>query len=302
MARESFLINPAKGHRKVKRRVRKVKRNAWPGESVRHAKAAKVGWAERKTGRTISRTAHRLKNAKFARPKGAHYPSWAGKKVSWSPGKPKKNRRKRKNPFGSEVLLVGNPRRKRRRSRRKVASKAIFSMNRKRRVHHRRRKSYAMNPVRHRRRSNRRRYHRNPMSSSGMKSMIMPIAVGVGAYYATQSLPTMLGMTSGITRTAVQAGIGIGGAMLLKKMIGKENAMIFGVVSGALVVISLLNQYVFTATSVTPTIPVSGFGAFNPGQRIPNMSRKPLIPLSRPIMSAGAGFNDSPVSDPRYQY
>lgn len=216
-----------------------LRKNYWKGEPERHTTAASKGWRKRKKH-----------TSGYAATTGAVYP--------------------RKNPFlGEEVLVVGmNPKRKRkaRKSSKKTAVRR-FSSN-PRRAHKRvvRRRKHAVvrykgNPVR--------RHRRNPVakmaalggggeiSLSKPQTLLIPIAIGVAARMATQKVPAMVGMTTGYMKYGVQAGVAIGGGMLLKNFVGQRNAMVWTIVSGVTIVEELLNQFVFNQAAA-----VAGFGAF----------------------------------------
>ncbi len=153
------------------------------------------------------------------------------------------------NPFGEEVMIVGNKPRKR-----------------KRVVRHRRKKSYLRNPSPKRRLYARKRHvsHRRRRSNparSGVPaisyrrpmSLIMPAASVAGGIFAADYLPAMIGMAgSPLTRLGVKLAVGFAGAMILK---GKNGAL-FAAGAGANALMDVVKTYVFK-TGAT-----AGFGAF----------------------------------------
>ena len=139
-----------------------------------------------------------------------------------------------RNPIGEEVMLVGaNPRRRRARGRKKK---------------YRRNKVIATNRRRVYRRRNRRRYRRNPALSGAInitkpQTLLMPIAVGIGAKLAVERVPGMIRILSPLPKLGVQAAIAIGGGILLKKPLGATNAAIWTVVASVFALSSFLNTY-----------------------------------------------------------
>lgn len=234
MAREPFLINPPR--RRARKAIRRKRlSNFWAGHSSEHGSASKLGWGRRKKSRPG-----------YAKPKGATFA---------------RSVKSKKNPFGEEVILVGlNPRRKRRRAkvghrrmhRRKRA--AVMANPRRRRwsiykaaSRKRRRKS---NPIRARRR----RHRSNPVSSMSIKrplSLLMPIAVGIGAKMAVEKVPGMIFAAANMTdikRLMVQTAIAIL-PQFGKKFVGERNANIWTLVAGVTIGASLLNKYVLKTTT-----------------------------------------------------
>jgi len=78
-------------------------------------------------------------------------------------------------------------------------------------------------------------------------TLIMPILTGVVAKMAMEKVPTMLNLT-GMSATAAQVGVMVGGGLLLPKVIGKMGATIWVAVCGTLIASSLINQYIFKST------------------------------------------------------
>ncbi|MBT9165178.1 MAG: hypothetical protein DDT23_01193 [candidate division WS2 bacterium] len=62
---------------------------------------------------------------------------------------------------------------------------------------------------------------------------------------ATERIPGILRITAPVTRYVIQGAIGIGGGMLLSNVVGKTNATIWTVVSGATILVDMLNRFVF---------------------------------------------------------
>jgi len=165
------------------------------------------------------------------------------------------------NPFGEEVMIVGNKPRKR-----------------KRVVRHRRKKSYLRNPSPKRRlyasrHVTHRKRRRNP-ARSGVPaisyrrpmSLIMPAASVAGGIFAADYLPAMIGMAgSPLTRLGVKIAVGFAGAMILR---GKNGAL-FAAGAGANALMDVVKTYVFKNGTTT-----AGFGAF---------TRPQLGAFTRPI-------------------
>lgn len=231
------------------------KTNSWPDNFLGHSRAAKLGWSRRRTalyspgGRRKSTNNNPLLLLSKEEEKSM---ATKRRKRSRKVGAPKRRvyRRKRRNP------VVSAP--KRRRYRRRSA--ALTTTRRKRRA-------YRRNPVvRHTRR--RHSYRRNPPAQSMagaidiMKpaTLIMPILTGVVAKMAIEKVPTMLNLT-GMTATAAQVGVMVGGGLLLPKVVGKMGATIWVAVCGTLIASNLINQYIFKTT-------LSGLGEipYNVGQ------------------------------------
>lgn len=196
MAREPFLINPPK--RAPRRKGKAPRRSLWrpPSRSL----LGKEGSKHRPTVYSYKGHWFTSSAAKIAKP---------GLKLN-----PRRRRRYR-NPFGAEAMLVGlNPRR---RSAMSFFRRRRRKSNPKRRRHARR---YSMNP---RRRSSR-RYRRNPFSVSGVMntgtSYAPTIAGAIGGMMAVRALPKMLGVT-GIPFYGVQLGVIVGGNFALKKLSSK---------------------------------------------------------------------------------
>ncbi len=259
MAREAFLVNPpppprTRSHTRTRNPLGEEAliigglnppkyRNSWPDNHDGHSRAAKLGWSRRKGA------------ARYL-----HY-STNPIEEEGSMATQTRTRRRRRKTGGAPKRRVYRRRRtalanppKRRRYRRRRTALA----NPPKRRRYRRSRS---NPiVRHTRR--RRHYRRNPpMERGGVISLrkpatlIMPILTGVVAMKAMEKVPTMLNLT-GNTALAAQAGVMVGGGLLLPKVVGRTGAAIWVAVCGAMIVNSLLNQYVFkTALSGLGDIP-----------------------------------------------
>ncbi len=251
MALEAFLINPAKRGRRKKSGARKRKGGGLPSGLLSRMirtygikRGMKEAWKAHRGGVSspITRTVHRRKRAK-----------------------------RRTNPFGEEVMIVGNP--KRRRVRRKVRHN---DPARRRVVHHRKRRYSLMRNEPARRRVSRRVIHRrrhsrrNP-ASTGLAisarrpmSLLMPAAVGAGGYFAADYIPIAIGMSATpMTRIGIKAAIAVGGGMLLSRFLGARNATAFSLGVGINVLNDVLRTYVFKTTTTT-----AGLGAFvRPGLR-----------------------------------
>lgn len=233
---------------------RSIHRNKWVGHKAEHRTAAKKGWKRREA-----------KETGYAIPRGWEYMYYANPK------------RHKKNPFlGEEVLVVGmNPKRKRRKARKTRRSAALSRYMHNPRRRSVRRRARRHNPVRRRRstavtryrrnpvRRYRRRVRRNPVSAMAVggginimkpQTLIVPIAAALGGRVAVKKIPAMLGLT-GWAKTGAQVATAVGGGMLLKRVVGQQNAMIFTVVGLATVAEEMLAQYA--------GISLAGFGDFS---------------------------------------
>ena len=165
----------------------------------------------------------------------------------------------RKNPYGQEVIVVGaNPRRRRKKATRKRKTSRRRKRNPVARAPRRRavkrtrrnpvrrtakRRSYRRNPVR------KRRARRNmPMAVGTMNvkkpmTLLMPLGTGIAALVITKMVPNTLNLT-GNMRIAAQVAVAIGGGYILQKPIGKQNAMIFTIVSLVNTASEILSQRV----------------------------------------------------------
>lgn len=155
--------------------------------------------------------------------------------------------RRKKNPYGKEVIVVGrNPRRRKKRATRKRTVKRrrrnpVTTVARRRKTYRKRR-----NPVARKRVSRKRSYRRNPVRKRRMRrnmpmavgalnfkkpmTLLMPIMTGVVSTIATRKVPEMLGLI-GWQKTGAQLVVGIGGALILRKPLGAQTAMVWGIVS-----------------------------------------------------------------------
>ncbi len=260
MALEAFLINPAKKSRRKKSGARKRKGGGLPG-----------GLLSR-----MIRT----------------YGIKRGMKEAW-----KAHRSGKRNPFGEEVMIVGNPKSRRKKVRREVISTMATKRRRVRRkrvrhndparrrvVHHRRRHYSLMRnePARRRvsrRVIHRRRHHRRNPASTGLgfsarrpMSLLMPAAMGAGGYFAADYIPIAIGMsTTPMYRIGIKAALAVGGSMLLSRFLGGRNAAYFSLGVGINVLNDVLKTYVFKTTTtaglgafVRPRLGGMGMGAFVP--------------------------------------
>ncbi len=188
------------------------------------------------------------------------------------------------NPFGEEAMIVGfNPKR----PRRKGVSTVAKRRRRRRRVNDpgKKRRRYGLrrnfgelallNPRRRRRvirrspllRYGRRRHRRNPAArAAGLPaiswrrpmSLLVPAAVGTGAFVACDYLPAKLGMVTTFPRLGVKAAVGIGGSMVIGRFLGKSNGAVWLIVSGVNILQDILRTFVFQPTVLT----TAGYGAF----------------------------------------
>lgn len=239
MAREPFLINPPIRRRRSfsgLRKRRKQSASAWLGSDS-------PSWMRH------SRTSN-----------------------SWKPSV--KSRRRKANPFGEEVIIVGaNPRRRRKsRSRSKKRNPIVLANPRKRRS----RKNYAMNPQRR----SYRRHRRNPAESGSLSmggimknpmALAIPILAAAAGLAAANILPSTLSMTTGWKKYGVQAAVAIGGAMLVKNLMKSNSAAMAWLagVGGWVLYDNFLKQYVASSTTSTTS---GRLGAFRPRLALPNVT------------------------------
>ena len=276
MAREPFLINPP---------IRK--RRSLSGLRKRRNKSTSA-WSDKS-------------------------PSWmrhSSKTLSTNSWKPSARRHKRKvNPFGEEVIVVGaNPRRRKRsrsrskrrnpiaavNPRRRRRSRNSFALNPKRR----RRKNYAMNP----RRKSYRRHRRNPAESGGLSiksimsnpmALAVPVLAAAAGLVAATYIPKTLSMTTGWKKYGVQAAVALGGAMLVKNLMKSNSAAMAWLagVGGWVIYDNFLKSYLTTSTSSSST--TSGrLGAFRPRLALPGQGSSSLR------LSGGLGAFPGAVMSP----
>ena len=186
---------------------------------------------------------------------------WASRRRGAAP----KRRRKRR-------AVMANPRRRRRnplRGRRVGGGKYKYSRHYRKALKHRKRRA---NP-RYVRRARRR--HRNPFSTSGLQSMVTPVAYGaVGALatavlygYLSPSLPSA--MTTGYVPYLVQAAAAVGLGMLIGKFMSRQDGQYATVGALTVVAVSAISPLI---TSAVPTVPglsgLGGMGAYQPYRRM----------------------------------
>lgn len=203
----------------------------------------------------------------------------------------------------SESLLLVNPRRRKKRKgrmpaglrrywaarrgsgrkrRRKARSVMTNPRRRRRYTRHVRRARRRRNPIvrayrrRRARRSNPRRFrrarHRNPFSMGGLKSVLMPAAIGAGgaialsiAYgYAAPKLPATF--TTGYFPALVKIAGAIGIGMLAGKMLGREKGRYVTLGGLTVVLVGVISPLVAQAV---PTLGLHGLAGdyvpFRPG-------------------------------------
>ncbi len=174
------------------------------------------------------------------------------------PPKPKKRAKARRKSKGDTMaakkrrVRKNAPKKARRtRARRRVRRSPVTRVAAPKRRRARRSMVLAGNAPRRRKRSYRRKVRRNPVVSSGgaisirrPMTLVMPIAVGVAGLMAADKVPAMLNL-SGNSALAAQAGLMVGGGLLLPKFVGNTAATVFVAVVGAKMVSGLLNKYMF---------------------------------------------------------
>ncbi len=181
-----------------------------------------------------------------------------------SKGKARSQSRSRKNPLGEEILVIGgNPVTKRKEDGKKTT---IIATNPKRKGRQKKtamktdsqKKRYSRNPASYSLTSRdgrgkrqdgqgKRQYRRNPEEGRAFpnvkkpQTLIIPLLVGVGANVATNKVPAMLNLT-GNTKLLAQAGVAVGGGILLKKFLGPIGALVWITVAGSQVIINMLQN------------------------------------------------------------
>ncbi len=262
LSKESFLINPMVAS------ARRRRRRASPLPSGLLSRMVKKFGAKRGMAEAW----------KAVRSRSHRNPFLGGELVLVGPNP----RRMRRVKHKKEVLNM--PRKRKRAAARKRVRRNVWSDDR---AGHRaaalkgwrKKRRYDDNPPRRRRVGSRRRalvrysdnrrvsrYRRNPAAVATMGgisltnpvTLVMPIAVGVAARFATIKAPQMLAIASPLPRYGVQAAVAVGGGLVLNKFIGRTNAIIWTVVSGVTIVESLLNEFVFQRAIAT----TAGLGAY----------------------------------------
>jgi hypothetical protein len=279
MSMEAFLINPAKRRRKrVTRKVSSGKRRRRGGglpsgllsrmiKTYGIKRGMKEAWKAYRSGARNPKTLPRA-----FRTRVSHRPVTYGTGRGTWKRSPLATGSRLENPFGEEVMIVGNPRR--RRARRKVRRN---EPGRKRVVHHRRRYSMRHNDPGRKRVYHRRHYRRNPARSTALAisyrrpmSLIVPAIAGTGGFFVADYVPTAIGMSaSPLTRIGIKAGVAFGGGMLASKFLGSKVGVAFAIGAGINMFNDVLRTYVLK-TGVTAglgafTIPrLGGMGAMSP--------------------------------------
>ena len=300
MTLEPFLVNPKRKRRILQRKKRRIFRGNPFGETLMVVGNRKRIKRRKKTKRVslfnfpreVKRMRTRVKRRKRHNPrlpKGLlskmmrKYGPRQGMKKAWSQFKGKggikrmarrkttSRRRRRHLPIVAHgkrvvhrrhrVTVYGNPpvrhRRRHRRRNPRTWYRSRFSRSRASGIHINRR---------HRRRHNPRRSFggaslpavsfRRPMS------ILMPAAVGVGAYMACEMVPSKLGMTDNLSRLGVKAAVGVGGSIAVGKFLGRANGTVWLIVSAVDILQDILKTYVFTSLGIS----LSGLSAFPGGQ------------------------------------
>lgn len=202
--------------------------------------------------------------------------------------------------MSAQLLLINPRRRRKKKSHRRRAKNARRHRRtasghriRRRRVrnprarrHHRKHYARKRNP------RMRRRRHRNPLSISGVKSALMPAAIGAAggvaldvAYgYLGSYLPASL--QTGMAASAVKLAAAFGLGMVATKVLGAEKGR--AVTIGA-VTVQLYGLLKSTLASAAPSVPgLAGFGAYiaSPGMSGLGYGANPAVYLQKP---AGMG-------------
>ena len=108
---------------------------------------------------------------------------------------------------------------------------------------------------------------RNPVLSLGLGRIagvnirnLLPLAFTGGAsVVATTIAPRVVGVVNPWAQYGVQAAVGIGGAAVINKTVGRDHGMAWAIASGAVIVADLLQKFVLSR--VLPQY-VSGIDAF----------------------------------------
>lgn len=269
MALEAFLVNPVRGRKRKISGARKRKGGGLPSGLLSRMirtygikRGMKEAWKAYRSGARNPRTLPRAYQTRVT-----HRPVTYGTGRGVWKRSPLATGSRLENPFGEEVMIVGNPRKGVRRRR-----KVRHNEPSRKRVYHR---HYSMRhneparmrhnePARRRVVHRKRHYRRNP-ASTGLAisarrpmSLLMPAAIGAGGYFAADYIPIAIGQSaSPITRLGIKAAIAIGGGMVLGKFLGAKSAAAFSLGVGINVLNDVLKTYVFqTAVSA------AGLGAF----------------------------------------
>lgn len=277
MALETFLINPVGRKAKRKKSGARKRKGGLPSGLLSRMirtygpkKGMKEAWKEYRSGKRnpeLPPVYHR-KAVKVHRPtvySGIRSGAWVRSPYSRSP---------RINPFGEEVMIVGNPRKRKHAKKRKPRRNEPDPG----------RRYYAKS----RGRSSRKRSRRNPARSTGLAisprrpmSLLMPVMVGTGGFFAADYLPATLGMSaSPLTRIGIKAAVAIGGGMLLSRFLGAKNAVAFSFGVGINILNDVLRTYVLGSSAVT------GLGAFTRRSQLGAFTRPILRPPRRARMGA----------------
>lgn len=300
MAKEAFLINPYRKKRSRSKGKSKRRKGGLPGGLLSRMvkrygakQGMRMAWqsyrqGERKNPRPRTKVPEWVtsrhpklktllgKRSKSSRSKlrGMGF-SLSGGSKSWEKFR---KRKPIKNPFGEEVIVVGaNPRRKRKKrvSRRRTSLVRYLGNRgvRRRRSRGRRLLSNAPRRRRNLALNRRRRYRRNPARAMALgggislrrpTSLVVPIAVGLAARMATIRAPLMLGVVSPLPKYGIQAGVALGGGLLLKRVLGNTNAMVWAIVSGVTILENILNDFVFSRAVAVTAPGAAGMGYYEP--------------------------------------
>ena len=260
MALEAFLINPPRGMKQVRRR-RNVEAGFYdefgfhPIRSSHDYDPGRAGEGKRVSHRTKPRT----RRAKVI---GGKVAPWV-KKAGWEkrvPNHSKSSRRRtrgRGNPLGEEVIIL-NPRGKRVKRRRRTRlgnpKRRVYKRRRVRAANpvrkrvYKRRRVRAANSVRRRHNPRQFRRRRNPAIETalgyGFGDLAKLAIVGAAASIATTAIPRALGLTDEYKKYLGQAGVAIGGGLIVSQLVKKEYGGIWAVAGLAVIVADVMRQYV----------------------------------------------------------
>lgn len=243
MAREAFLVNPARrGRRKSGRRnpyVMDVKEGKYvfvPGEgmvkkskrrkgvkskmakakrkSTKRSRAAKKAWRARKGGKKVARRRATKMPHRFKAKRVSVRKAKKGLQVTWknAPRRRKRHNRARRRNFGELAVVGGNPRR--------------------------------------------RHYKRNPALSIGglqIKKNLPFVATGAVSAIAVTFVPAITGLSAKgpIYKYGAQLATAIGGGMLVGKFVGRSHGTVWMIVGASVVLADVLKTYVLTGLGLS---------------------------------------------------
>lgn len=186
----------------------------------------------------------------------SHPWNWHKKLTNW--GKVKTHRR-HVNPFGEEVMIVGNPRRKKRKNARRRGRKRNVFLN----PRHYRKRGRKNSPSRRRRSGRRNPTAGLPAISLQRPMSLLPVVItGGAAVILTTAAPRLLAPMIGegpIQRYGSQLATAFAGGWVVNRFVGHQHGIVWTVVSLATIGGQLLNEFVVGPSGLL------GFGAYLEG-------------------------------------